>query len=125
MGQEIPASKEGSEKSAGERDSQMRQSGEGSQRYVETGAPAGAHGTETAAPVAQEMTSRLTKARVMDVVMPSFLAQASCPLRSSARTSKRRNAASHALGECQTGQSRSSFPTSQPRRCAADFESRL
>ena len=67
MGQEIPASKEGSEKSAGERDSQMRQSGEGGQRYVEAGAP----GTEAAAPVAQEMTSRLTKARVMDVVVPS------------------------------------------------------
>lgn len=127
MGQEIPGSQEGSEKSAGERDSQMRQSGEGGQRYVETGPPAGMHGTETAAPVAQEMTSRLTKARVMDVVVPSSPGAGVLSVAVISPDEQRRNAALHALGECRTGQVQEfdSYPANlddAPRTLNRDFD---
>src|ERR1035438_3461489 len=104
MGQERPASLEGSEKSAGERDSQMQKSEEGDRKYVETGAHIGVNGTETAAPVAQEMTSRLTKARVMEVVDPAFRREGVLSVAVISPDEKRRNAALRALGECQTGQ---------------------
>jgi len=103
MGQEIPASQEGSEKSAGERDSQMQQSGEGGRRYADTGANAGMHGSDIAAPVAQETTSRLTKARVMEVVDPASRRTGVLSVAVISPDEKRRNAALHALAECQTG----------------------
>src|ERR1035441_2717157 len=127
MGQEIPASQEGSEKSAGERDSQMQQSGEGGQRYVETGASTGMHGTEAAAPVAQEMTSRLTKARVMDVVVPSSPGTGVLSVAVISPDEQRRNAALQALAECQTGQIQEfdSYPTNlddAPQTLNRDFD---
>src|ERR1035441_9055268 len=72
MGQDIPVSQEGSGKRAAERDSQMQQSGEGDRKDVETGAHISVNGAETASPVAQETASRLTRARVMEVVDPAF-----------------------------------------------------
>jgi len=104
MGQEITASQEGSEKSAGERDSQMQQSGEGGQRCVETDAPIGVRGEETAAPMAQDMIGRPTKARVMDVVNPPFPGAGVLSVAVISPDEQRRNAALRALGECQTGQ---------------------
>jgi pilus assembly protein CpaE len=78
MGQEIPTSLEGSEKSAGERgDSQMQQ---------------------------QEIASRLTRARVMEVVDPAFPGAGALSLAVISPDKERRNAALRALSECQTGQ---------------------
>jgi pilus assembly protein CpaE len=104
MGQEIPASQEGSEKSAGERDSQIQQSGEGDQRYVETGAPIGAHGAETPAPMAQDMIGRPTKARVMDIIDPHFPGAGVLSAAVISPDEQGRHAAMRALGECQAGQ---------------------
>ena len=127
MGQEIPASKEGSEKSAGERDSQMQQSGEGGRRYADTGANAGMHGSDIAAPVAQETTSRLTKARVMEVVDPAFRRTGVLSVAVISPDEQRRKAASHALGECRTGQVQEfdSYPANlddAPRTLNRDFD---
>ena len=55
MGENSSVSQEGFEKMATERDSQMRQSGEGVRNDVETGAHTSVNGAETAAPMAQEM----------------------------------------------------------------------
>ena len=59
MGQDIPVSQVGSEKSEPERDSQMQHSGDVGREGVETGAHISVNGTETTTPMAQEMTSRL------------------------------------------------------------------
>jgi pilus assembly protein CpaE len=77
MGQEIPASKEASDKNAGERNSQMQQ---------------------------REMASRLTRARVMEVVDPAFPGAGALSVAVISPDEKSRNAALRALGECQTGQ---------------------
>ena len=78
MGENSSVSQEGFEKMATERDSQMRQSGEGVRNDVETGAHTSVDGVETAPPMAQEMASRLTKARVMEVVDPCLLYTSRC-----------------------------------------------
>ena len=127
MGQDIPASQEGSEKSAGERNSQMQQSGESGQRYVETDEGTGKHGMETAAPVAQEVTGRLTKARVMDVVVPSSPGTGVLSVAVISPDEQRRNAALQALAECQTGQIQEfdSYPTNlddAPQTLNRDFD---
>ena len=77
MGQEIPASQEVSEKSAGERDSPMQQ---------------------------QEKASRLTRARVMEVVDPALPGAGALSIAVISPDAKRRDAALRALRECQTGQ---------------------
>ena len=76
MGQEIPTSLEGSEKSAGERDSQMQQ---------------------------LEMPSRLTRARVMEIVDPAFPRPGVSSIAVISPDKKNRSAALSALGECQIG----------------------
>ena len=96
MGQEIPASQEGPEKSAG-------------------------------APVAEEMTSRLTKARVMDVVVPSSPGTGVLSVAVISPDEQRRNAALQALGECRTGpiQEFDSYPPNlddAPRILNRDFD---
>ena len=103
MGENSPVSQEGFEKMAAERDSQMRQSGEGVRNDVETGAHTSVNGAETAAPMAQEMASRLTKARVMEVVDPAFHRARVLSVAVISPDEKRRGAALHALGKCQTG----------------------
>ena len=113
MAQEIPASRDGSEKSAGERDSKMQQFGKGGGDLVEAGAHFGVDGTETTAPWAQEPTSRLTKARVMEVIDPAFHRTGVLSVAVISPDEKRRNAALHALGECQTGPIQE-FPSYSP-----------
>ena len=103
MGENSSVSQEGFEKMATERDSQMRQSGEGVRNDVETGAHTSVNGAETAAPMAQEMASRLTKARVMEVVDPAFHRARVLSVAVISPDEKRRGAALHALGKCQTG----------------------
>jgi len=103
MGDNSSVSQEGFEKMAAERDSQMRQSGEGVRNDVETGAHTSVNGAETAAPTAQEMASRLTKARVMEVVDPAFHRARVLSVAVISPDEKRRGAALHALGKCQTG----------------------
>jgi pilus assembly protein CpaE len=102
MGMNIPESQEGFEKRAGERDSHLRQSGESAREDVETGAPI-SNGTETASPMAQEVASRLTKARVMEVVDPAFCRTGVLSVAVISPDEKRRRAAFLALSECQTG----------------------
>jgi pilus assembly protein CpaE len=118
MEQEITASQEGSQKSAGERDSQMQQSGEGDQRHVETGAPTGVRGAETAAPMAQGMIDRPTRSRIMDVVNPPFRGAGVLSVAVISPDEQRRNAALRALGECQTGQIQE-FVSYPPNLCDA------
>jgi pilus assembly protein CpaE len=76
MEQEIPTSVAGSEKSAAERDPQLQQ---------------------------QEMTSRLTRARVMEVVDPALPGVGALSVAVISPDKKNRNATLSALGECQIG----------------------
>jgi pilus assembly protein CpaE len=116
MGQETPASQEGSEKSGGERDSQTQQSGKDGQRHA-----------EIAAPAAREMTSRLTKARVMEVVDPVLPGAGVLSVAVISPDEQHRNAALRALGECQIGeiQEFASYPPNldeAPRTLNRDFD---
>ena len=127
MGENSSVSQEGFEKMATERDSQMRQSGEGVRNDVETGAHTSVNGAETAAPMAQEMASRLTKARVMEVVDPAFHRARVLSVAVISPDEKRRGAALHALGKCQTGpiQEFVSYPPDlddAPRTINRDFD---
>jgi pilus assembly protein CpaE len=127
MGENSPVSQEGFEKMAAERDSQMRQSGEGVRNDVETGAHTSVNGAETAAPMAQEMASRLTKDRVMEVVDPAFHRAGVLSVAVISPDEKRRGAALHALGQCQTGpiQEFVSYPPElddAPRTINRDFD---
>ncbi len=103
MGQEIPVSQKGSRKSAGERDSKMQQSGKGNQRYVGSDAHIGVHSTETTASVAPDRSSCLTMDRVMDIVDSPFPGAGILSVAVISPDKQRRNAATIALGECQTG----------------------
>ncbi len=127
MGQDIPVSQVGSEKSEPERDSQMKHSGDVGREGVETGAHISVNGTETTTPMAQEMTSRLSKARVMEVVDPAFHRAGGLSVAVIIPDEKRRSAALHALGECQTGpiQEFASYPPDlddAPRTLNRDFD---
>jgi pilus assembly protein CpaE len=104
MGQEIPVSQQGSEKSAGERDAHIQPSGENSPKRVETGVPTRVDGTETTAPVAHEANSGLTKARVMEVVDPAFPRAGVLSVAVISPDENHRNSALRALDECHTGQ---------------------
>jgi pilus assembly protein CpaE len=77
MGQEMSASQEGSEKIAGERDSQLE---------------------------SHEIASRLTRARVMEVVDPALPGAGALSVAVISPDKERRSAALRALAECQTGQ---------------------
>jgi pilus assembly protein CpaE len=127
MGQEISASQDGSEKSVGDRDSQIQQSGEGAPKHVATGASTGMHGTETAPPVTQEPTSGLTKARVMEIVDPASPRASALSVAVISPDENRRHAALRALGECHTGeiQEFASYPPGPddaPRTLNRDFD---
>jgi pilus assembly protein CpaE len=127
MGDNSSVSQEGFEKMAAERDSQMRQSGEGVRNDVETGAHTSVDGVETAPPMAQEMASRLTKARVMEVVDPAFHRARVLSVAVISPDEKRRGAALHALRKCQTGpiQEFVSYPPElddAPRTINRDFD---
>jgi pilus assembly protein CpaE len=125
MGQEMPASQQGSEKSAFERDSQIQQSGEGGQQYAEAGSRAQI--PEAAAPGTRERASRLTKARVMDVVDPPVVGAGVMSVAVISPDRERRKAALSALSECPTGQIQefASYPASledAPRTLNRDFD---
>jgi pilus assembly protein CpaE len=127
MGQEIPASQQGSEKSAFERDSQMQQSGVSGQPYAEAVAESGAQIPDRAAPGAQESASRLTKARVMDVLDPPFVGGGVLSVAVISPDGQRREAALSALGECPAVQIQEfiSYPASledAPRTLNRDFD---
>jgi len=127
MGQDIPVSQEGPGNMAAERDSQLQHSGEGGRKEVETGAQISVNGTETAAPIAQEMASRLTRARVMEVVDPAFNRAGVLSVAVISPDEERRGAALHALGEFQTGpiQEFVSYPSDlndAPRTINRDFD---
>jgi pilus assembly protein CpaE len=127
MGENSPVSQEGFEKKAGERDSQMQQSTEGGRNDVDTGAHTSVNGAETAAPRAQEMASRLTKDRVMEVVDPAFHRVGVLSVAVISPDEKRRSAALLALSECQTGpiQEFVSYPLDlddAPRTINRDFD---
>jgi hypothetical protein len=97
MGQNKPVSQDGSEKRAAEPDFQMPQSGEDAPNDFETGARLSVNGAETAAPLAQETASRLTKARVMEVVDPAFHRAGILSIAVISPDENRRRAALHAL----------------------------
>ena len=106
MGENSPVSQEGFGTRAGEQDSQMQQS---------------------SAPVAQEMASRLTKARVMEVVDPAFHRTGVLSVAVISPDEKRRSAALQALGECHTGpiQEFASYPpdlNNAPQTINRDFD---
>ena len=127
MGENSPVSQEGFGTRAGEQDSQMQQSGEGVRKDVETGAHTSVNGVETAPPMAQEMASRLTKDRVMEVVDPAFHRAGLLSVAVISPDEKRRSAALHALGKCQIGpiQEFVSYPPDlddAPRTINRDFD---
>jgi pilus assembly protein CpaE len=77
--------------------------------------------------VAQEVTSRLTKARVMEVVDPAFPRAGVLSVAVISPDENRRNAALCALGECHTGQiqefaSYPAGPDDAPRTLNRDFD---
>lgn len=127
MGQEIPASQQGSEKSAFERDSQMQRSKGGGQQHAGADADGGAQVPAAVAPGAQLSASRLTRARMMDVVDPPFVGAGVLSIALISPDEERRKAAVSALSECPTYQIQEfgAYPASledAPRTLNRDFD---
>src|ERR1035441_8109070 len=89
---------------ASDRDFQMHQAGDGGQHDAGAKARIGGHGAETAAPLAQDMTSGWTRARVEDKTETPILGTGSLSVAVISPDMRRRNAAMSALSGCQTGQ---------------------
>jgi pilus assembly protein CpaE len=129
MEQEMLAPQEGPGKSARESvsDSQVDRTGEGGQRCVGTNAHIGVDGAETAAPEAQDGSSRLTEARVMDIVDSPFSGAGAFSVAVISPDKQRLNAATSALRECKSGpiQEFTSYPPDYndlPRTLNRDFD---
>jgi pilus assembly protein CpaE len=87
-----------------ERDSQLQQAREGGLQEARDKAQVGMDGTETAASVAQKMTSGRSKAMAMDRIETPMLGTSGLSIAVISPDEQCRNAVLDALRECQTGQ---------------------